>query len=107
MRKVAMVNGRITRLNTGSARSEAGREYRARIEALLDKANSEVLADLWQEICPFLVDTLPERRAIIRDLGEFAAILQPRLADMQVDELCRLIEKYAARCNVRGVLWEA
>ena len=91
-------------VNIGTARTAAGRDYRARIEALLDKANGEVLADLWQEVCPYPVDELPEHHAIIEDLADFAEVLQPHLADMQADELCRLIQKYAARCRRRVLL---
>jgi hypothetical protein len=84
-------------VNTSPARTSAGSECRARIEALLDKANSEVLADLWQEVFPYPADELPDRHAIIEDLADFAEVLQPRLADMQPDQLCWLIEKYAGR----------
>jgi hypothetical protein len=79
--------------------SRQGRDHSAGIETLLDKANSKVLADLWQEVCPYPVDTLPERHAILEDLADFAEVLQPRLADMRADELCRLIGKYAALCR--------
>jgi hypothetical protein len=99
-----MANSNVARVNLGTARTAARRDYRARIEALLDKANGEGLADLWQEVCPFPVDELPERPAIIEDLADFAEVLQPRLVDMRVDELCRLIQRYAARCRRRVLL---
>jgi hypothetical protein len=98
-----MVN-RITYVDLGSARTAAGSDDRARIEALLDQASGEVLAELWQRLCPFVVDKLPVRHAMIRDLAEFVEALQPHVGDMQVDDLCRLIEKYAAHCSVHGVV---
>jgi hypothetical protein len=97
-------------LSTDFVRSEAGRDTRAKIEALLDKANGEVLADLWQELFPCPADELPERRAIIEDLADFAEVLRPRLADMGADQLCWLIEKYAgkrsrSRSFVQSLIW--
>ena len=87
---MADVEVRPVRTRTGSA-------YRARIEARLDKAESEMLTDLWQEVFPYPVAELPERQALIEDLADFAEVLQPRLADMRADQLCGLIGKYAAR----------
>jgi len=94
-----MTNRKIAQVNISTARTAAGRDYRARIEALLDKANGDVLADLWQEVCPYPVDELPERQGIIEDLADFAEVLRPRLAGMQADKLCRLIERYAVQCR--------
>ena len=84
-------------LMNGAANTAAGAGYRGRIEALLDKADGEMLADLWQEVFPYPADALPDRQGIIHDLADFAEVLQPRLADMGADQLCWLIEKYAAK----------
>jgi hypothetical protein len=92
-----MTVSKIAHATGSTARTAAGRAYRATIEALLDKANGEVLADLWQKVCPYPVDELPERQGIIEDLADFAEVLRPRLADMQADELCRLIQRYAVQ----------
>jgi hypothetical protein len=86
----------IAYVNTSPARTTAGRDYRVRIEALLDKASSDALDHLWQEVFPYHVDELPQRHAIIEDLADFAEVLQPQLADMRADQLCGLIEKYVA-----------
>ncbi len=48
------------------------------------------------ETLPFPGRRTPERHAVIEDLADFAEALEPRLEDMRADELCRLIEKYAA-----------
>lgn len=95
-RDPAMATSTIAHVNVSTARTPAGRDHRARIEALLDKANSEVLAHLWEEVFPYPVDELPQRPAMIEDLADFAEVLQPRFADMPAEQLCRLIEKYAA-----------
>jgi hypothetical protein len=94
-----MSNCTIAHVNTGFGRTVAETTRRATIEALLDKASDEVLADLWQEVCPHRVDEFSERQGLIEDLADFAEVLQPRLADMQTDELCRLIERYAGGCR--------
>ena len=90
-----MTASKIAHVNVSIARTAAGKVCRATIEALLDEANAEVLAALWQEVCPYPVDELPERQAMVEDLADFAEVLQPRLVGMQVDELCRLIHRYA------------
>jgi hypothetical protein len=69
----------------------------APIEALLDKVDGPVLANLWQQIRHQHVDRLPDRQAMISDLADFAEVLQPPLNDMQAPQLCRLIEAYAAK----------
>ncbi len=83
-----------------TARKAAARKaYRAKIESLLGKSEDGPLAGVWQQVCPFSFDgacELPNRRAIIKDLADFAEVLQPSLDGMQVQRLCRLIEKYAA-----------
>ncbi len=90
----------ITAIRNGAARrSAARRAYRAKIESLLDESRDERLADMWQQVCPFAVDPayeLPDRRGIIRDLTDFAEVIRPSLDGMKADQLCRLIEKYAA-----------
>ena len=91
-----MADSKLAEMNSHATRIGARANYRARIEALLDEANGEVLADVWQKVCPLRVDKLPQRHEVIEDLADFAKVLQPRLAGMQADELCRLIEKYAA-----------
>lgn len=91
-----MVDSKITGVNISTTRTAARRNYHARIEALLDEAKGEVLADLWRRLCPFPVDELPDCYAVIEDLADFAEALEPGLEDMRADELCRLIEKYAA-----------
>ncbi len=97
-----MPASKVDRVSIGAARTPLERDYRAGIEALLDQADSEMLADLWREACPFPVDELPPRHAVIEDLADFAEQLQPRLAGVQADELCRLIAKYAARRRREG-----
>ena len=94
-----MANSKIAHVNISTARTVVGRACRARIKALLDKVKGEVLADLWQEVCPYPVDEPPERHGILEDLADFAEVLRPRLADMHADELCRLIQRYAVRCR--------
>jgi hypothetical protein len=84
-------------LANGVARIAAGACYRARIEALLGRADGEMLADLWRAVFPLPATELPDRQAVIQDLADFAEVLQPRLADMQAEQLCWLIEKYAAQ----------
>jgi hypothetical protein len=83
-----------------TARTTAARKtYRAKIESLLEKAKDEPLTDVWQRVCPFLIDPtseLPDRRGIIRDLADFAEVLQPSLDGMKTRRLCRLIKNYAA-----------
>ena len=98
-----MGNSTLALLN-GVARTAAGAGYRARIEALLGKADDEMLADLWQKVFPYRVDELPQRHAIVEDLADFAEVLQPRLAEMRADELCGLIERYAAKRRRSGRL---
>ena len=44
---------------------------------------------------------------MIADLADFAEQLQPRLADMRAEELCRLIEKYACPRQARAEFCEA
>jgi hypothetical protein len=92
-----MADSTIANVNIGAPRTTAGRDHRARIEALLDEVNGEVLADLWQQVFPYPADELPDRQGIIEDLADFAEVLQPRPAYMRADQLCWLIEKYAGR----------
>jgi hypothetical protein len=92
-----MADSTIARVDIDTTRIMAGSDCRARIEALLDKAASEVLADLWQQVFPYPADELPDRQGIIEDLADFAEVLQPQLAGMRADQLCWLIEKYAGR----------
>jgi hypothetical protein len=94
-----MSDSTIAHVNISTARTAAERSRRATIEILLDKANHQVLADLWQEVCPYLVDELPERQGLIEDLADFAEVLRPSLGDIQTDELCRLIQRYAGACR--------
>ena len=82
-----------------------------RIEALLDKVDDPVLANLWRQICPLDVEQLPDRQGLIADLADFAEVLQPRLNGMQAPQLCRLIEAYATKHHrsqrfVRDLLWD-
>jgi len=84
----------IAHVNTSIARTATERDFRTRIEALLDKADGEVLADLWQAVFPYPVDELPPHHAIVEDLADFVEVLQPRRTDMRTESLCRLIEKY-------------
>ena len=80
-------------------RMAARKAYRAKIESLLDESRDERLADMWQQVCPFAVDPayqLSDRRGIIADLTDFTEAIQPSLDGMKADQLCRLIEKYAA-----------
>ena len=66
-------------------------------EALLDKVDDPILANLWQQIRPLHVGQLPDRQRIIADLAGFAEVLRPRLNGMQAPQLCRLIEAYAVK----------
>jgi hypothetical protein len=88
----------------GTTRGTAARKaYRAKIESLLDESGDARLADVWQPVCPFPVDSaceLPDRRGLIEDLADFAEVLQPSLDGMTADRVCRLIEKYAT-CESR------
>ena len=80
-------------------RTAARKAYRAKIEFLLDESGDGRLADVWQGVYPFPIDPtceLPDRRGIIEDLADFAASLQPNRDGMKADQLCRLIETYAA-----------
>ena len=80
-------------------RTAARRAYRAKIESLLDKSDDELLASLWQRVCPLplgLTCELPDRSGIIRDLADFAEVLRPSLEGLKVHRLCWLVEKYAA-----------
>lgn len=89
-----------TAIRSGTTRRNAARRaYRAKIESLLDESRNERLAAMWQQVCSFAVDPayeLPDRRGIIADLIDFAEAIQPSLDGMKTDQLCRLIEKYAA-----------
>lgn len=89
-----------TAIGNGTAgRTAARKAYRAKIESLLAESRDERLADMWQQVCPFAVDPayeLPDRRGIIKDLTDFAEAIQPSLDGMKANQLCRLIEKYAA-----------
>jgi hypothetical protein len=89
-----------TAIKNGSMRRNAARKaYRAKIESLLDESGYEPLAEVWQRVCPFAIDPaydLPNRRGIIKDLADFAEVLQPSLNSMEARQLCGLIEKYAA-----------
>jgi len=80
-------------------RSTARKAYRAKIGSLLDESSDERLADVWQRAYPFPIDPayeLPDRRGMLEDLVDFAETLQPSLHGVKADQLCRLIEKYAA-----------
>lgn len=80
-------------------RAAAKKAYRAKIESLLDQTRAEQLADVWQRVCPLPVDLvceLPDRCGIIKDLADFAEVLQPSLDGMECGRLCGLIAKYAA-----------
>ena len=92
--------GRAMAIKNRAARRNAARKaYRAKIESLLDESRDDALADVWQRVCPFAVDPaygLSDRRGIILDLTDFAEAIQPSLDGMEADQLCRLIEKYAA-----------
>jgi hypothetical protein len=92
-----VLNDRYTRA------SAAKRAYRARIESLLNESKDERLAAVWQRVCPFPIESahdLPDRRGIIKDLADFAEVLQPSLDDMEAHRLCHLVEKYGA-CESR------
>jgi hypothetical protein len=82
-----------------SARRMAARKaYRAKIESLLNESNDELLAGVWQRVCPMHIGAayeLPDRRGIIKDLVDLAEVLKPSLTDMKANRLCRLIETYA------------
>jgi hypothetical protein len=92
--------GNATAISDDTIRSIAARKaYRAKIESLLDESRDERLADVWQRVYPFPVDPayeLPDRRRIIEDLADFAEALRPSLDGVKADQVCRLIEKYAA-----------
>jgi hypothetical protein len=79
-------------------RATARKAYRAKIESLLDESRVERLAEVWQRVSPFPMDStceLTDRRGIIADLADFAEALQPSLEGMKAHRLCRLIEKFA------------
>ena len=85
--------------NDTTRRTAARKAYRAKIESLLDESRDERLAGMWQQVSPFAIDQayeLSDRRGIIEDLTDFAEAIQPSLDGMKADQLCRLIEKYAA-----------
>jgi len=83
-----------------SARRAAARKaYRAKIESLLGESADSRLADMWQRVCPFRIERahdLPDRRAMIVDLADFAEVLQPNLEGMKPHRLCSLVERYAS-----------
>ena len=87
-------------IKDGTTRRTAARKaYRAKIESLLGESRDVQLAEVWQRVCPFLIDPvyeLPDCRGIIGDLTDLAVVLQPGLDGMKADGLCRLIEKCAA-----------
>ena len=98
-------------IKNGAARRTAARKaYRAKIESLLDESRDERLADMWQQVCPFAIDPayeLSDRRGIIEDLTDFAEAIRPSLNGMKADQLCRLIEKYAAGVGTMTFSWTA
>jgi hypothetical protein len=80
-------------------RAAARQAYRAKIESLLNESHDEPLAAVWRRVCPLPIGPefrMPNRRGMIRDLADFAEVLQPSLHGMKADRLCRLVEKYAA-----------
>jgi hypothetical protein len=96
-RMVRASNARAIREET--RRIAARKAYRAKIESLLDESRDEQLANVWQRVYPIPIDPageLPDRRGIVADLADFAEVLQPSLDGVEIDQLCRLIEKYAA-----------
>ena len=92
--------GKARAIRTDRARRTAARRaYRAEIESLLEKSADRPLAAAWRRVCPVSLDRpceLPNRRGMIRDLVDFAVVLQPSLEGMQAERLCWLIGKYAA-----------
>jgi hypothetical protein len=85
--------------NDATRSTVARNAYRDQTVSLLDELSDERLADVWEWVCPFPIDLaydLPDRRGLIEDLADFAEALQPSLDGMEADQLCRLIEKYAA-----------
>jgi hypothetical protein len=61
---------------------------------------------MWQQVCPFAIDQayeLSDRQGIIADLTDFAEAIQPSLDGMKADQLCRLIEKYAAYATATAI----
>jgi hypothetical protein len=97
-RMVNATNARAVKVDT-TRRNAARKAYRAKIESLLNESKYERLADVWQRVCPFSFDPasgLPDRRGIIKDLADFAEVLQPSVDGMKAHRLCGLVEKYAA-----------
>jgi hypothetical protein len=79
------------------AENEPIADTRARIEAMLAELADERLLGAWMRVCPIAPESAPhapDRRGIIRDLADLAEALQPKLAEMTAEELCRQIERY-------------
>lgn len=108
MTEQALLEARPTAALTGTRtieddiirRTAVRKGHRASIASLLDESSDERLADVWQQVYAFPIDTayeLPDRQEIIEDLTDLAAVLRPSLDGMTAEQLCWLIEKYAAR----------
>jgi muconolactone delta-isomerase len=88
-----------------SKRTGRGKAYRAKVEAMLAELASEQLVEVWRRVCPFAIASefdLPDRQGIIQDLADFAVVLQPNLAEMTADQVCRWVEKYGGAANRRN-----
>lgn len=95
--------GRARTIKEDTRRAAARKARRAKIKSLLNEWGDQPLAELWQRVCPLPICAeyeLPDRRGMIEDLADFAEMLLPAVDGVKTDQLCRLIEKYAA-CAVR------
>jgi len=99
--------GRVARASNGTPirtgkRTGPGKAHSVQIEAMLAELTRERLVDVWQQVCPFAIASeygLPDCRGIIRDLADFARVLQPNLEDLTADQLCRRVERYGGAAN--------
>jgi hypothetical protein len=99
--------GKIARTGNGRPikfrkKTELRQAYRAKIEAMLAELACEQLVDAWRQVCPFAIAAefgLPDRLGIIRDLADFAEVLQSNLEEMTSEQLCRQVAKYGRAAN--------
>jgi hypothetical protein len=70
-----------------------------RIEALLDRVDGDILAELWRAVYPLPLSQVPGRRGLIADLADLAEVLSPSLKDVGPRQLCQRLSAYAAQRN--------